>query len=199
MVAGKDGQVSTPATPRRTRADAARNRDRLLDAARELFAEKGSQVQLPDVARAAGVGVGTVYRHFPTLAELVDAAAEQRFTEIENYARAECLAHAGEGLRRYLTHVGELLSADQGLSAAVEAARRSPGSEPRGSSRARLETVVGEIITRDREAGALRQDCTAADAYMLVGAISATIRTGSGDWRRLLELMLDGLRPRDSS
>ncbi|OBA66796.1 TetR family transcriptional regulator [Nocardia sp. 852002-20019_SCH5090214] len=192
--------MSTPPTPRKTRADAARNRDRLLEAARELFAEKGSQVQLPDVARAAGVGVGTVYRHFPTLAELVDAAAEQRFAQIENYARTECLTHAGagEGLRRYLMHVGELLSADRGLSAAVEAARRSPGSEPRGMSRARLEAVVGEIIAGDREAGALRQDCTAADAYLLVGAISATIRTGSGDWRRLLDLMLDGLRPRTS-
>ncbi len=162
-----------------------------------LLAENGNRVQLPEIARAAGVGMGTVYRHFPTRADLIEAVAEQRFEEIAEFARTACLtAPAGQGLDRYLRHVGGVLAADQGLSAAIESARHAPGSEPRGETRARLEAVIGEIIARDRRAGTLRPDCTVLDVYMLVGAISATIRTGSGDWERLLDLTSSGLRPR---
>ncbi|MEU2040997.1 TetR/AcrR family transcriptional regulator [Nocardia niwae] len=183
-------------TPRRQRADAALNRTRIVAVARTLFAERGSAVQLPEIARAAGVGIGTVYRHFPTHADLIEAAAEQRFAEIEDFARAECLrAEPGQGLARYLRHVGAVLTADRGLSAAIEAARQSTGSEPRGESRGRLEEVIGELVARDRAAGTLRDDCTVADVYMIVGAMSATIGSGSGDWRRLVEIVLDGLRP----
>ncbi|MFI9815434.1 TetR/AcrR family transcriptional regulator [Saccharothrix variisporea] len=182
-------------TERRTRADAERNRERVLEAARALFAERGDQVQLPEVARAAGVGVGTVYRHFPDRAALVEAAAEQRFAEIEHYARTRCLAGPA-GLRRYLEHVGEVLSRDRGLSAAIEAARGTAGSEPRGEARAGLEAVVAEVVARDRAAGELRDDCTVADVYLLVGCLSAVVRTGSGDWRRFLDLALHGLLPR---
>nr|WP_276514764.1 TetR/AcrR family transcriptional regulator [Nocardia transvalensis] len=167
-----------------------------METARMLFAEKGSQVQLPEVARAAGVGIGTVYRHFPTLADLIDAAAEQRFDEIEAFARGLVEAEPGQGLVRYLHHVGETLAADSGLSAAIESARQSPGSAPRGASLTRLAAVLDDIIAGDRAAGTLREDCTTADVYLLVGAISATVRTGSGDWRRLVDLALDGLRPR---
>lgn len=172
-----------------------------MAAARTLFAERGSAVQLPEIARVAGVGIGTVYRHFPTHADLIEAAAEQRFAEIEDFARNECVLHAepGQALARYLNHVGEVLTADRGLSAAIEAARESTGSEPRGETRARLETVIAELIERDRAAGALRDDCTVADVYLLVGAISATIGNRSGDWRRLLGIMLDGLYPRGTT
>jgi AcrR family transcriptional regulator len=186
--------LAKPPAARRSRSDAARNRELILASARALFAERGSEVQLPEVARAAGVGIGTVYRHFPTQADLIDAAAEARFAEIEAFAREECLhAPPGEAVTRYLHHVGEVLEADRGLSASIEVARRSEGSEPRGETRARLEAAVGELIERDRAAGILRDDCTAADVYMIVGALSATIRNRSGDWRRLLDLTLNGL------
>ena len=186
--------MSRPTPSRKPRADASRNRDRILEAARELFRERGSEVQLPEVARTAGVGIGTVYRHFPTQADLLDATAEHRFTEIENFARTDCLeAPPGRALIHYLTHVGEVLSADRGLSAAIESARASTGSEPRGATRSRLESLFEEIIAKDLAAGALRDDCSAADVYMLVGAISATIRTRSGDWRRMLYIALHGL------
>jgi AcrR family transcriptional regulator len=189
--------VSSPSPERRPRADAARNRARIVAAARALFAERGIEVQLPEVARAAGVGIGTVYRHFPAHADLVEAAAEHRFAEIEDFARTECLGRAepGQALARYLRHVGEVLSADRGLSASIEVVRRSAGSEPRGEARARLESVIGDLIARDRAAGTVRDDCTVGDVYMIVGAISATIRTGAGDWRRLLDITLDGLQP----
>ncbi|GAB0106209.1 TetR/AcrR family transcriptional regulator [Nocardia sp. JMUB6875] len=187
--------MSTPSSPsRKARADASRNRDRILEVARNLFAERGSQVQLPEVARAAGVGIGTVYRHFPTQADLIEAAAAQRFAEIEEYARTCLGGEPGRGLWRYLNHVGETLEADSGLSAAIEAARHSRGSAPRGEALAGLEAVIGDIIESDCAAGALRADLTVADVYMMVGALSATISTGSGDWRRLLALQFEGLR-----
>lgn len=186
--------------PRRARADASRNRDRILEAARNLFAERGSQVQLPEVARAAGVGIGTVYRHFPAQSDLIEAAAEQRFAEIESFARTECLRAApGRAVETYLAHVGELLATDRGLSAAIESSRRTTTSEPRGDTLARLAGALALLIESDRAAGAIRHDLTPADIYLLVGALSAAIRTGSGDWRRLLDLMLTGLRTADGS
>jgi AcrR family transcriptional regulator len=176
---------------RKPRVDAERNRLRVLEVARALFAERGDEVQLPDVARAAGVGVGTVYRHFPTRQDLVEAAAEHRFAEILAYARADC--GGPDGLKKYFQHVGEVLASDRGLSASIEAARGSTGSEPRGEARAQLEAVVAQMIQQGRAAGALRQDCAVADVYMLVGALSAVIRTGAGDWRRFLEIIMTGL------
>ncbi|MFF0635602.1 TetR/AcrR family transcriptional regulator [Nocardia sp. NPDC004151] len=194
--------MSSPSSQsRKPRADASRNRDRILEAARNLFAERGSQVQLPQVARAAGVGIGTVYRHFPTQADLIEAAAAQRFAEIEEYARTECLDHAapGRAVLDYLTHVGEILAADSGLSAAIESARQSRGSEPRGAALEQLAEIIGTLIESDRAAGTVRPDLTVADVYMVVGALSATIRSGSGDWRRLLTLLSDGLRVQPSN
>ncbi|MER6663775.1 TetR/AcrR family transcriptional regulator [Amycolatopsis japonica] len=173
------------------RADAERNRAKVVDAARALFAERGDDVQMPEIARAAGVGVGTVYRHFPDRQALVEAAAEHRFAEIEQYARAHCFGE-DSGLERYFRYVGEVLAGDRGLTAAIDSARGRPGSEPRGSARERLETVVAEIIAHDQAAGRLRSDCTVADVYLLVGALSSVIRKGA-DWVRFLDLLRDQL------
>jgi AcrR family transcriptional regulator len=192
--------LSTPSAflGRKQRADAERNRHRVLEAARALFAERGDEVQHAEVARAAGVGVGTVYRHFPTRQALVEAAAEHRFAQILEFARTECLngPDPGQGLARYLRHVGEVLDSDRGLSASIEAARGSAGSEPRGETRTQLEAVVATLIEQGRAAGTLNQDCAVADVYMIAGALSAVIRTGSGDWHRFIDIVLDGLRPR---
>ncbi|MEU9048076.1 MULTISPECIES: helix-turn-helix domain-containing protein [unclassified Kitasatospora] len=181
---------------RRPRADVARNRARLLAAARALFTERGDQVQLPDVARAAGVGMGTVYRHFPTREALVEAAAEDRFAGILAFARALADEDRDDPVLAYLHHVGEVLESDRGLSAAVEALRGTPGSAPLGRTRAELEEAVAVLIERARRGGTIRADATVADVHLLVGAISATVRTGSGPWRRLLDLTVQGLRPR---
>lgn len=183
---------------RRTRADAERNRVRVLEAARALFAERGESVQMPEVARAAGVGIGTVYRHFPSRQALIEAAAEHRFAQIAQFAREECMDRLapGQGLRRYLNHVGDVLAADQGLTAAIQAARGAAESEPRGQAFAELAQAVAALIEQDQAAGALRDDVTPADVYMIVGGLSSTIRTRSGDWRRYIDLVLDGLRRR---
>jgi AcrR family transcriptional regulator len=187
---------STPAR-RAPRADVTRNRARILEAARMLFAERGNAVQMHEVASAAGVGIGTVYRHFAARDALIEAAAEHRFADIEEFAQSVCLADThGQGLARYLRHVGEVLERDRGLTSAIEAARGAAGSEPRGEARARLEEVIGGLIERGQAAGALRPDCAVADVYMISGCLSSVIRTRSGDWRRLLDLVIDGLRPR---
>ncbi|MFJ3791266.1 TetR/AcrR family transcriptional regulator [Kitasatospora sp. NPDC090091] len=161
-----------------------------------MFTERGEEVQLPDVARSAGVGMGTVYRHFPTRDALVEAATEDRFAGILAFARTL----AGEGdddpVLGYLHHVGEVLESDRGLSAAIEALRGTPGSAPLGRTRAELEEAVSVLIEQARRSGAVRPDVTVADVHLLVGAISATVRTGSGPWRRLVDLTMDGLRPR---
>ncbi|MFE7800906.1 TetR/AcrR family transcriptional regulator [Nocardia sp. NPDC057440] len=186
--------MSTPSTS--GRKDAQRNRLRLLETARALFAERGDDVQMPELARAAGVGVGTVYRHFPTRQALVEAAAEHRFGELAEYARTECRRQPelGRGLELYLTRVGEVLAGDRGLSAAIEAARGTSETEPRGTALTELEAAIQVLITDGRAAGTLRADATAADVYLLVGALSATIRTGSGDWLRFIDLAVNGLR-----
>ncbi|MCG3755188.1 TetR/AcrR family transcriptional regulator [Amycolatopsis sp. Poz14] len=181
-------------TERKPRADAERNRARVLEAARVLLAEQ-DDVQLPEIARVAGVGVGTVYRNFPDRRALVEALAEQRFAEIAEYARKRCL-DGKSGVKRYLRHVGEVLSGDRALSSAIETARGSAGSEPRGDALAELEIVVAQAIVADQAAGVLRADCTVGDVYLLVGCLSSVVRTGSGDWRRFLELALEGLLPR---
>ncbi|PXX63967.1 TetR family transcriptional regulator [Nocardia tenerifensis] len=186
--------MSTPLPPNRTgRTDARRNRERVLAAARALFAERGDEVQMPELAKAAGVGVGTVYRHFPTRGDLIEAVAEHRFAELAEYARTECRNRPERGLELYLAKVGEVLAGDRGLSSAIEAARGTTESEPRGAARAELEAAVRDLLDDGRAAGSIRADATVGDVYMLVGALSATIRTGSGDWRRLIDLAMNGL------
>ncbi|WP_020667301.1 TetR/AcrR family transcriptional regulator [Amycolatopsis nigrescens] len=186
---------------RKPRADAERNRAKVLEAARVLFAERGDEVQLPEVARAAGVGVGTVYRHFPTRQDLVEATAEHRFEQILDYAWTVCRDSVGrgDGVERYLRYVGKVLDDDRGLSASIEAIRGAPGSAPKGRSREQLEEAVGVLIEQGRTAGTLRDDLTVSDVYMLVGCVSTAIRAGSGDWRRLVDLALDGVRPRPAA
>jgi AcrR family transcriptional regulator len=180
--------------PRTPRADAVRNRSHVLDAARQLLAEHGDAVQMSDVARAAGVGVGTVYRHFATRQALVEAAAEQRFAEILAFGRSRCLRDPDpvHGLARLLRRTGEVLYRERGLSASLEAAMGSP--EPRGEMRAQLESVAGTLIERGKAAGALRRDATVADVYMIVCGLAAVIRFRSGDWRRFVDVAVDGLR-----
>ncbi|MEU4575204.1 MULTISPECIES: TetR/AcrR family transcriptional regulator [Nonomuraea] len=183
-----------PASRSKSRTDAERNRARVLEVARELFAELGDQVQMAEVAKAADVGIGTVYRHFPTRQALVEAAAQHRFAEILDFARERCLAapDPGVGLDLLLTGIGEVLAKDRGLSGAIESAMGS--AEPSGDSRTALEGLAGTLLDRGRAAGSVRDDATVTDVYMIVCGLAAVIRTGSGDWRRFVRLALDALR-----
>ncbi|MFI0226086.1 TetR/AcrR family transcriptional regulator [Streptomyces lydicus] len=182
-------------SPRRPRADAERNRTRVLDAAREVFRARGDEAQMPEVARAAGVGIGTVYRHFPSRAALIAAVGEQRQAEIVEFGRTCCLpsATAADGLAAYLEHIGEVLDAERGLSASIEAAFGS--TEPTGEGRARAEDIAGQLLARAKEEGAVREDAEVGDVVMIVCGLAAVIRYGAGDWRRYVRNACAGLRP----
>ncbi|MGH8877044.1 MAG: TetR/AcrR family transcriptional regulator [Stackebrandtia sp.] len=187
-----------PPQDRKTRADAERNRVRVLEVARELAAEHGEELQMTDVAKAAGVGVGTIYRHFPTRRALLEAAAEQRFREILDYGETTCLSMTDtrRALSCFLHHIGEVHEQGRALSGQIEATLGD--TAPRGEISGKLRDLGGRLLERGSTDGTIRADATVADLYMIVGALSTVARHGIGDWRRFIELALDGLLPRQS-
>ncbi|WP_214414027.1 TetR/AcrR family transcriptional regulator [Sphaerisporangium fuscum] len=187
--------MSTPQRRRKTRTDAERNRHRVMEAARALFAESGHEVQMSEVARAAGVGVGTLYRKFPTREALIEAIAEHRAAEIVAAARRLTDADdQAQGLAGFLHHVGEVLAGDRGMSEVIEKTMGS--AEPRGETREALLAGVAELIDRARARGTVGQDVTTEDVNMVICGLAAVIRNGAGDWRRYIAVAIDGLRPR---
>lgn len=179
------------------RADAERNRRRIMDAARELFAVRGLEVTLNDIARHAGVGVGTVYRRFPDKEVLIDALFEERLSELEAIATAGLAAgDAWQGIVSTLTGVLELQEADRGFKELILSANRTrDGIAP---IRARMAPIVAELMARAKAAGQLREDIVPQDfplLQILLGAVIDVSRDASpGLWRRYLELILQGMR-----
>lgn len=180
---------------RPSRADAERNRQRVLEVAHKLFTERGDEVQMAEVARAAEVGVGTVYRHFPTRQALIEAVAEQRFADILTFAEQQCLPRpdARRALACLLTHVGEVHEQERGVSGVIEATFGF--TAPRGAVGQALMAIGETLVQRGRTDGTLRADVTVTDLYMSVGAVAVLSRNAVGDWRRFVEITLDGLRP----
>jgi AcrR family transcriptional regulator len=178
------------------RADARRNRERVLAAATEAFATYGSDAQMDDVARAAGVGVGTVYRHFPTKEALVAELVRRKFETFAAQAR-EALDEPDpwEAFAGLLRRNAELMARD---AAVREAISRTPGSlSAAAREREELLGLAARIVARAQHAGRLREDFSAEDIPMIMCGVSSTMSAGSGfDWRRHLELILDGLRTR---
>jgi len=178
------------------RADARRNRDRILAAAAEAFSAYGTEAQMDDVARAAGVGVGTVYRHFPTKEALVSELVRRKFaTFIANAHAALEEPDAWEGFAGLLRANAEVMARD---AAVREVLLRTPNSWTfAAAERDELRGLADRLVRRAQEAGALRQDFAADDIPMLMCGVSSTMAAGPAfDWRRHLELILDGLRAR---
>ncbi|KHO26591.1 hypothetical protein QQ44_13125 [Mycolicibacterium setense] len=188
-----------PQRPRR--ADAIRNRARLLQAANEVFAERGVGVTLDDVAHHAGVGVGTVYRHFPGKEELIDAVFDQNFAAMADAAEQ---AVAGDdpwqALVTYIEFACERMAGSRGMT---EVLHRG-GCVQVEAQHLRIEAAVETLIQRAQASGALRPDVTPDDFFSIifsVGALAeATRQSLPNAWRRHLALLLDGLnndnRPR---
>ena len=181
-------------TPKPLRADARRNRERIIEAARTVFAERGVEAQMDDVAREAGVGVGTVYRHFPhkeaLLGELVAA-------EVPRLRRQRRARPRGRG------PVGGLRGAAARQRGAVRARRRHPGGaraharRPGGCADAefqRLDALANQLVARAQAAGVLRPDFAVAEIPMLMSGLYSTMAVSGYDWHRHLEIILDGLR-----
>jgi AcrR family transcriptional regulator len=179
------------------RRDARENRDRILAAAREAFAELGMEASVEEIAARAGVGVGTFYRRFPTKDALAEAVFEAHLDRVAE-AATEALEAVDpwKGLLDYLTHVVGLQAADRGLSEIMGAALRS--EEVLGRARTRLRPLVEELIARARNAGDLRADVTCEDVSVLLWTtgrvVDATSDIAPVFWRRYLALLVDGLR-----
>ncbi|MFI9550285.1 TetR/AcrR family transcriptional regulator [Nonomuraea endophytica] len=174
------------------RKDAVHNRERLLRAARELFADRGLDVPLEEIARSAGVSIGTLYNRFPTRDALVEAVFADRAATVADLAgQALAMDDAWEGFVAFLTGVCELQAADLGYNDL--AARTVTVAEDRGFG------LMAEILERARRSGDLRGDVTLADMAFVLWGVAATVRATSKvaprAWRRHLALALDGLRP----
>lgn len=192
-----DTVPSVTPTERPLRADAERNRRRVMDAARELFAQSGLDVTLNDIARHAGVGVGTVYRRFPNKETLIEALFEERVGEIVAIARAGLeVADPWEGFVGAITSILALQEADRALKELMLSSEER--RERVNHIRALMAPIVAELIARARDAGELRADVVAQDfplVQIMLGAVIDVDRDHApGLWRRYLEIILQGLR-----
>lgn len=184
-------------TDRPQRADARRNRERVLKAARKCFAAQGADAQMVDVAHGAGVGVGTVYRHFPDKAALGEALVAERFGQFAEYAR-EALEHedAWEAFCGWFWRCAELQVEDRALcdslTEAVSMERHNAIAEAVG-----LVEATEQLVTHAQRAGAIRPDLRWEDVPLVLCGVGATIRAegdpAHGNWRRHLAMLLDGM------
>ena len=184
------------------RADARRNRERILQSAREVFAECGAEAQIDDVARRAGVGVGTVYRHYPTKDALLIELVREKFRLLAAGGEA-ALQRSGEPfeiLTDWLRDNAERLGADAATQQAVAGAGDQVWQEAAAEHQA-LVGVTDQLLARALEAGTVRPDATANDIGMLMSGLCSTMGNPAPgfDWRRHLELILDALRPGQAS
>ena len=190
-------QVVAPpgdALGRPLRADARRNREKVLAAARVAFAEAGRDAQMDDVARRAEVGVGTVYRHFPTKDALLEALVEDTFAQIAARAREKLArADAWEAFVEMLWDGAESLAGDRALTEAMAA--RAPSAPCPGQLE--LTHIGAELMRCAQAAGEMRPDVIIEDVPMIMcGVGSATSRPHpcQAAWRRHLAILVDGLR-----
>jgi AcrR family transcriptional regulator len=178
------------------RADARRNRDAVMAAAKKLFADEGLDAQMPDVAKAAKVGVGTVYRHFPTKDDLIAALAAERFERLAEKAREGIASDdPWEGLCGFIRFAGELQADDRGLCE-VMGSRQEVMNE--AALAVGLDQLCDQLVKRAQRSGDLRKDLDWEDIPMIacsLGRITA-VESGpaTGRWPRLIEIVIDGLR-----
>ncbi len=188
----------TPDKPeRKLRADAERNRLRILEAAALEFAERGLGVTMDDIAARAGVGVGTVYRRFPEKSDLIEALFEERIERMVDYAEAG-LAHEDpwEGLVTFLEGASEMHSGDRALRELIFVSGQ--GRAFFDAAQARIRPVVEQLVARAKASGQLRPDVETFDmpmVQMMVAGVMDYIGQAAPDvWRRVLTIALDGLR-----
>lgn len=189
--------ATTEDTDRCLRADARRNRERILESARAVFAEHGTAGQMDDVARGAGVGVGTVYRHFPTKEALFAELVRQKFRLVADRVRAALEGDDDpfDALTEVMRRNAETAAGDAATQLAMGGARHLSDDAVRAEQEELLE-LTDRLIDRARRAGRIRPDATAADIAMLMcGVCSAMGYDSPGfNWRRHLELVIDSLR-----
>jgi AcrR family transcriptional regulator len=196
-------EESSGARPGRLlRADAERNRQRILAAAAELFTERGLEPSLDDVARHAGVGVGTVYRRFPDKASLADALFDERIDALVALAeQAQAEPDAWAALVSFLERSGEMLVSNRGLRQILMFA--AEGHDRGICARDRMRPAIESLIERAQADGQVRADLRPTDVpmieFMVAAAAEYAWQVRPTVWRRYLALILDALRPASAS
>jgi AcrR family transcriptional regulator len=189
--------MSTPGMPRRV--DARANRGRILDVAEEVFGAGGESASTEEVARLAGVGIATVFRHFPTKAALLQAVLVRRFERLRE--QAEALLDDEEPGSAFYTFFRHLV-ADAATKIAIGEALLDAGGDGDGEAFQAsngLRRAVGALLERAQRAGAVREDVELPEVYaLLVGMSRAAAYAGLDDevTARALAIVFDGLAPR---
>lgn len=176
------------------RADARRNYERLVSAAREVFASQGGGASMESIAKEAGVGIGTLYRHFPKRIDIVEAVyredvdgllatAHRVNEELEPWPAVETWLYAflqySKGKRTFLNELHEAFERDPQLKI---------------GARSRIDEALTLVLSRAQAAGAVRQDVTGADVMQLISSMCMNAMLGEGQGERLLAVVLDGLK-----
>jgi AcrR family transcriptional regulator len=187
--------------PRPLRADARRNRERVVAAAGVVFAEQGRDAQMDDVAKRAGVGVGTVYRHFPTKEALIEALAIDRFEKVLAVGKEALLNPDPWAAFEGAIWAGAEVTASDRSFTEIVGEISGPMLLPEALEREMRETY-GELMRRAQEAGQLRADLVFDDVPMLMCGIGSATRKSHmcpGSWRRHMAIVMDGLRAANAS
>jgi AcrR family transcriptional regulator len=181
---------------RKPRADAQRNRDGLLEAAKAAFAEVGPEASLDEIARRARVGIGTLYRHFPTRDAIVEAVYRREVQQLADAAPrlADALPPA-EALRAWMRVFIDYIAAKKVIAPALKSLVGG-GSALYADSSARINGAIALLVERARASGDIRPDADSAD--LLRALIGFAYVNSAPDWeasaRRLIDLLIDGLR-----
>jgi AcrR family transcriptional regulator len=183
--------------PRKTRTDAQRNRERILEVAKGAFTRSGANASLDDIANEAGVGAGTLYRHFPTRDALIEAVYR---TEVEKLATAERRFSAAmspiEALRAWMLLFVDYIATKQIIASALNAYVGGPSKLYEGS-RPQIQGAIDALVKRAIKTGDIRRDL---DPFDLLRALIGVSHVASGpDWqpsaRRLVDILITGSRP----
>jgi AcrR family transcriptional regulator len=189
-------EAATDAKPS-LRADARRNREAVIAAARERFGECGLECQMEDIARTAGVGVGTVYRHFPTKGDLIAALVADRFERLaERAEQALAQEDPWEAFCDLMRYSSELQVRDRALS---EFLSSQPQLGQHEAVQSGLADLTAQLIAKAQRAGGMRKDAVIEDVPTLICGLGAVTAGAAGNmpelnWERYVEIMLDGLR-----
>ncbi|MFD4366629.1 TetR/AcrR family transcriptional regulator [Rhodococcus sp. NPDC058521] len=175
------------------RRDAAENRQRLLDAAATVFTERGLDVGVDEIASAAGVGVGTLYRRFPTKDALVSELVRQVLEDFVALAGEALSAPRGEGLEQVLYGTGAILASHRGFLS------RMWNDDETAALRDEYRRILFELLDRAKQHNHIREDATESDLDLLFWSLRGVISTTRGvtdkGWRRTMAVMIAGLRP----
>ncbi|MFB9674830.1 TetR/AcrR family transcriptional regulator [Streptosporangium vulgare] len=192
------GETVSATGPRPLRADARRNRERLLEVAVRAFSQDGPDVTLDAIAKAAGVGIGTLYRHFPTREALIEEAYRSELNRLCDVVPDLLGAMPpDEATRAWMDRFVDYMTTKRGMADALRAVIAS-GGNPYAQSRDRLVEAIATLLEAGAAAGTVRSDVEPADVLASMGGVSlAAGEPAQRDQaRRLLDLLMDGLRYR---